>query len=61
MKSMAHEKADEDTVRDQGQRVQSELGAGRIITWVGGILEPGGGAGAGGCCLRRGGGMPKEL
>ncbi|XP_030616442.1 protein piccolo-like [Delphinapterus leucas] len=38
---MEHEKADGDTVRDHGQRAQSELGAGNIITWVGRILELG--------------------
>ena len=41
MRSMEHEKADGDTVWDHGQRVQSELGAGNVITWVGRILELG--------------------
>ena len=40
MRSMKHEKADGDTVRDLGQRVQYEHGAGGVITWVGGIMEP---------------------
>lgn len=40
MRSLEHEKADGDTVRDAGQRVQYERGVGGIITWEGGIMEP---------------------
>lgn len=35
MRSMEHEKADGNTVRDPEQRVQSELGAGNVISRVG--------------------------
>lgn len=41
IRSMEHEKADGDTVREPGQRVQNDHGAGNIVAWVGGIIEPG--------------------
>lgn len=41
MRSMEHEKADGDTVRDPGQKAQYEHGAGNVFTWVGGIMDLG--------------------
>lgn len=38
VRSMEPEKADGDTVRDPGQRVQYEHGAGGVTTWVGEML-----------------------